>query len=174
MMRTMLNWIFDRPGRVTLVGSLAVASIGLLFFSLLGLRAWQVAPTPWPSPTPSADAVATPETTSTDLQPSDPAPNEPSPTADYGSAAPIALEAVNAWLLGDMAAFASLAQPDVVEAAGEAPRPPAGSAIKGSPVTVLDGPTRQQIRVDTTDGPLDLDMIVIDGAWIVDKMVYRR
>lgn len=168
----MITWLFDSPQR------LRVAAVGLgvlvliMLVTMTTLRLMTIPASPQPGPT--SLATPTPESTSTDLLPPEPAPYGASPTQDYGSSATIALEAVSAFLQGDRVRFAALGQQEVVEAVNDAPVPPPGQEITGSPETVLDGPTRQKVQVPTTDGPIDLDMIVVDGAWKVMDMRYSR
>lgn len=167
----MINWMFDNPRRlnlVTLAMALAIATLGVVFISgrinRIPQQSFDAPPT----------ATATPESTATGLLPPSPAASAGSPTPDYGSSAPVALEAVQAFLLADHSGFARLAQPEAVESVNEAPAPPAGQQITGNVKTLLGGPTRQQVQVLTTDGPLILDMIVVDGAWKVQEIRYQR
>jgi hypothetical protein len=161
------EWLLDSPERLKLVAvGLAVASVVLLVTMALS-RSGGV---PQPQPLPSE----TPETVSTALLPPSPAVEEASPTPEYGSSAPIALEAVQAFLTGDRPKFARLGQQEAVETVNEAAVPPPGQRITGNPKTLLGGPTRQQISVPTTDGDLVLDMVIVDGAWKVMSIEYAR
>lgn len=167
----MIAWLFDSKQRLQWVAvGLAVLSL-VLFIALTTARLARL-DLSVPAPTASEASAPTPDSTATGLLPPSPAADEPSPFQDYGSAAPIALEAVQCFLLGDRAGFAALAQQDAVEAVNEAPVP--GGQITGQADVVLPGPTRQQVSVPTTDGDLLMDMIVVDSAWKVQSMEYRR
>lgn len=115
---------------------------------------------------------AAPDPASTDLFPVAPGPDATSPLPDYGSAAPVATEAVIAWLLGDLRALESLVEPEVMEAAAEAPAP--SGRVTGEATVLLDGPTRQKVSVPTSDGDIVLDMVVVDRAWTVMNMRYAK
>jgi hypothetical protein len=164
------EWIFDSQRRMrwTVVG-LAVGGL-VLFMAVSLVRLAGLADVPQADPT----TTAAPEPVSSALLPPSPAPQEASPTQTYGPSAPVALEAVSAFLLGDRRAFAALAQQQAVEAVNDAPVPPPGQEVTGSPTLVLPGPTRQQVSVPTTDGPILLDMVVVDGAWKVLDLRYAR
>jgi hypothetical protein len=162
----MIAWLFDSPQRLKIVAAGTAALIVIMFMAFTFSRMQGLAMAP--SPTPSA------ESTSVSLLPPSPAPEEGSPLPQYGPSAPIALEAVSAFLLGDHAKFARLGQPDAVESVNDAPKPPPGQRITGSAEVLLGGPTRQKVSVPTTDGDLVLDMVVIDGAWKVMSMEYAR
>jgi hypothetical protein len=156
---------------------MAVAGLAVMVIVLAVLLTWSrvattVQPVPPVATTEGFPDTASPEPTSSDLLPASPAPDEASPTQDYGSAAPIALEAVQAFLSGDRAGFARLAQPEAVEGVNDAPVPK--GSISGEAETVLGGPTRQQIKVPTTDGSILLDMVVVNGAWKVMDLRYQR
>lgn len=167
----MINWIFYSTRRLKITTAWFVAVVVILFATLTASR---LSSTPALAPSEGSTPGLRSETTETGLLPPSPAPNEASPTQNYGPSAPIALEAVQAFLQGDRAGFARLAQPDVVEDVDGAPSPPPGQEIIGNVRVLLPGPTRQQVEVPTTDGPLILDMIIIDEAWKVMNMEYRR
>lgn len=170
------NWIFANPTRLR-QSLIALATV--LLFAFIGLGVLRATNVPPHSPTPTVSTPdytlpdMEPDVTSTDLVPPSPTWDEPSPTADYGSSAPVALEAVSAFLRNDAIGFAKYAQPEAVEGANEAPARPAGQKITGSTI-LLDGPTRQQVQVRTSEGPLILDMAVVDGKWRVLDMVYQK
>lgn len=167
---SIVNWIFDSPARLrkVAVGTAIIICVLMVTLTIGRMPSPPVASGPLPA------SSATPEPTSSELLPVDPGTAEGSPLPEYGSSAPIALEAVNAFLLADHAGFARLAQQEAVEAINEAPDPKPGQQIIGVPTTVAGGPTRQTIDVRTTDGVLRLDMIIVDGAWKVLDMRYQQ
>lgn len=164
----MIEWLFDNPQRLkwtTIILAATCAALLMIMF-LRAASTGQVESAPAPA--------GTPEPVSTALLPPSPAPEAASPTPEYGSSAPIALEAVQAFLTGNRPGFARLGQQEAVEMVNEAPIPPPGQRITGAAKTLLDGPTRQKVSVPTTDGPLVLDMVVVDGAWKVMSIEYQR
>jgi hypothetical protein len=163
----MINWLFDNPQRLKIVAAGTGALIVIMFIAFTLTRIQHL---PSANPTPSASA----ESTADGLLPPSPAPEEGSPLPEYGPSAPIALEAVQAFLQGDHAKFARLGQPEAVESVNDAPQPPPGQEITGDVKTLLGGPTRQKVSVPTTDGDLVLDMVVVDGAWKVMSIEYDR
>ncbi len=164
-----IQWTFYSMQRLKNVAVGVAVLVVILFVSLT----WSRLASP-PEPTPDVAVTTLPDTTETGLLPPSPAPDEASPTQTYGPSAPIALEAVQAFIQNDRAGFARLAQQQVVEDVSQAPAPPPGQQIVGNVRVLLPGPTRQQVEVPTTDGPLILDMVIVDGAWKVMNMEYRR
>jgi hypothetical protein len=159
----MTAWLFDSPQRLKMMAAGAGALIIIMFMALTISRVRNL---PTMQPTPTAQ--------STGLLPPSPASALGSPPPGYGPSAPIAMEAVSAFLLGDRAGFARLGQQEAVESVNDAPKPPPGQRITGVVKVLLDGPTRQKVSVPTTDGDLVLDMIVVDGAWKVLNIEYAR
>lgn len=168
----MMTWILDNPRRLRKVVTSTVLAAMLLFFGFTISRVHGIPQVP--AETTSAAAAGTPESTATVLLPPSPATEQSPAPQTYGPSAPIALEAVQAFLSGDHAGFALLGQQEAVEAVNEAPKPPPGQEITGPVKVIHGGPTRQQVQVPTTDGPLLLDMIVVDEAWKVQSMEYQR
>lgn len=164
----MIEWLFDSPQRLKAVAAGLAITCLVLFISLVLTRAGSA-----PQPVAPVSTQA-PEPVSTALLPPSPALEEASPTPQYGSSAPIAMEAVQAFLTGDRPKFARLGQQEAVESVNEAQIPPPGQRITGQVKTLLDGPTRQKVAVPTTDGDLVLDMVVVDGAWKVMSIEYAR
>jgi hypothetical protein len=160
-----MNWTFDNPRRLALVAAGAVVAGLVLFVVLLGLRVHRM-----------ADALAQPEpeVVPTALVPPTPTvlPAPASPTAPGSD--PVALEAVNAFLLHDLTHFSTLASPEVAEQVIEAPPAQAGAVVTGPAVVVHGGPTEQIVQVPTSLGDLDLTLAWTDGAWIVTSMEYHR
>jgi len=165
-----IKYIFDSPQRLRMISAGLAVAVLVLAIALTWTRLATL-PTP-PAATPTE--FATPDSTATDLLPASPAPEGASPTPYYGDSTTAALEAVQAFLLGDRAGFAEMAQQEAVESVNEAPVPPPGQEIIGVPEITLDGPTRQQVRVNTTDGNLLLDMVIVDGQWKVMDLRYEK
>lgn len=164
----MITWMFQSMTRLKRV-SLGFVLIVLTLMSLLTIARINGIKTHQP---PTNNTWTTAEPVATGLLPPSPA-TEPAPaTAEYGPSTPIALEAVQAFLQGDHARFAELAQAEAVESVNEAPTP--GGQISAPGRIVLGGPTQQQVLVPTTDGDLTLTMIVVDGAWKVAGMEYAK
>lgn len=155
-----MDWIFQSPQRLrnTIIASVLVSLV--LLVALTGTRIMLAVgrePTvrieaSEPALTPSATATTTPA---------------PTPT----SSTPIALEAAQAFLAHDLRRFATLATPEAMEAAGAAPAP--SQRLHGDASLLRDGPTRQDVRVPTTGAALLLNMVLVDGAWLVEDMRFE-
>lgn len=167
-----MKQILESPRRLivtVIVAALgAVLGLGLALVIRSGggetrLDAQPARPGPTASPTDDRLIPPTPEITT-----------ESTPDVDYGSPAPIALEAVQAFLDNDHARFSSLATQEVVEAVNAAPDPRPGQAVLGDVETVLPGPTEQTMRIMTTDGTLEVVMTADAevGGWLVSDMRY--
>lgn len=163
----MITWMFQSPQRLKRVMLLTLLAIPTLLVLLTITRLQGL---PDPAAQPSIDATT--ESTATGLLPPSPAPLDGPTTPEYGPSTPIALEAAQAFLQGDRARFAELAQPDAVESVNEAPTP--GGRITGQARISLGGPTQQEVKVPTSEGELTLTMIVVDGAWKVAGMEYAK
>lgn len=164
----MINYVFDNPRRLKVIAAGLATTLVMLFVVLTLNRM------PDRTQSTSVGPIIQGERTQTGLLPPSPAPDRASPTPNYGPSAPIALEAVQAFLQNDRTGLARLAQPEVMEGVDEAPKRPADVAITGTVKVIQPGPTRQRVQVPTTDGPMLLDMVVIDGAWKVMDMRYAR
>jgi hypothetical protein len=163
-----VRWVLDSPERLKYCASALAVTVVLLAITLTINRLPEA--TSGPLPTASAE----PAPTDTRFLPDTPAPDSGSPLPDYGPSDQVALEAVAAFLRNDSPGFARLAQQEATETVNEAPARPAGARITGDVVLVLGGPTRQTVDVPTTDGPLRLDMVVVDGSWKVLDIEYAR
>ena len=160
----MIDWIFDNPRRMRRV-ALGIALAVLFLFLTATVARLKALPT-----LPAVTASTSPATTTTPQpQASRSQAFSASPTPDYGSSLPIALEAVQAFLDGDHAKYSSLASQQAAEDANDAVVDP-GQVLTGAGKILLGGPTRQKVQVPTSMGKIILNMVEVDGAWTVDSM----
>ena len=169
-MRNRLLWLFDSPQRLRNAMLVVALVLAVLFASSLVARlsGTQTGAVAGSAPT------STPTPVNTDLIAPSPEITDVAPTLDYGPSTLIALEATDAYLDHDLAKFDGVAQPEAAESVNSAPAPRPGQKITGNAVITEPGPTQQTVHVPTTDGVLEMVMVIQGDEWWVDSIKYVR
>jgi hypothetical protein len=155
--------------------NLALALAGLLVLTI-ALLALVVSVSPGPAAPSRAGADQQPPVvpSSASAPPVSPTPSPSVPLSTVGQPEPIALEAADAVLGGDLSRFGRVALPAAVQAVSEADT----AALRRQDITgqpqVVDGSRADEITVEVpiTEGTLQMIMGVSQSAWKVSAIRY--
>lgn len=161
-MNVATRWMFDSPGRWLRVRLGACVALLAVTVALGTARCGGSPPAAAPGPAPTATSTSLEPAWSLSVEPVEPAVGPPDP---------IALEAVDAFLRHDVAAFGRVATPDATELMAASPT--ATCVLTGDLKVVHGGPTQQDLDVPTSLGTLRLQMVVRDGRWLVADLAFR-
>jgi hypothetical protein len=159
----MTRWIFWSTEH--LVATLA----GIVFAALFALAVVVSLGGPAAGPTPAVPSSPSWRPSQAPMPPTDAPPVTPLPSSL--SPTPIALEAADAFLAGDLERFARVALPAAVESASDA-QAAAGGQLAGQAQVLDASGGKQTVQVPTTDGNLQMVMVQSAGRWRVESMRY--